>query len=333
MTLDQLPTELLHRICSDCCTIDAANFRLVCRLFSVVGAEYLLPDLELYMTKDRFSAVQRVLTNPRVAKGVRSLCLQADQLPYYDSFKHRNESRMHGLGTRSRESYLAGHVGSAESYDLMQSERGERLLNRKLAKAWALGEGSPTARKLVQAFKQYKKLLASQEELWDHGAIWHRLREILEACPRLECVILTMRGRLSPFYELPHFQKAMVYPGSGYNAMPADVDCLDEDLVENVLFAAVEARKQLRRLEIAPMPHYFFRLEAPVLAHITEAIGRLETLHISIHDTYLFPNEDNIDDEEFSSMSFPLMAQHLGGRLWHASTLCLSFRNAVLNAH
>lgn len=306
MSLGGLPAELLHRICRQCSTTDVANFRSVCSQFAVVGAGYLLPDLELYMMKDRFSAAQKALTNPRIAKSVRTLCLHADLFPHYDTFNYWNDVREYDRTCPGYYSLPEDYPSTEETVDMTDIDCGERLLQRELTKACALGESSTAARRLVQAYQQYKALSASQDALWHHDSIRQRLRGIFVACPRLDRIILTVYGALYPwpFRTLSHFRKAMVYPG---DSLLHRENCLNQHIIEYVLLAALEAGQPLKHLEMASVPHDFFRLATNHLVAIGEAVRRLEVVDIEIHDTYLKGPRGNTDqgepdEEEFDSM-------------------------------
>ncbi|KAI0009643.1 hypothetical protein F4779DRAFT_640373 [Xylariaceae sp. FL0662B] len=71
--MDQLPAEILHKICRLIHTNDIANFRLTCKRFSEIGAEYLFPEVFMCMAQRHFNNLTELSRQPHLAKGVKSL--------------------------------------------------------------------------------------------------------------------------------------------------------------------------------------------------------------------------------------------------------------------
>ncbi|KAH7114182.1 hypothetical protein B0J13DRAFT_656611 [Dactylonectria estremocensis] len=72
-SLDRLPQEVLHLVCSQLPSRDARSFRLVCRALMVVGSSYAFRELILYSHHKDFAFLGRLLSNPVISRSVRSL--------------------------------------------------------------------------------------------------------------------------------------------------------------------------------------------------------------------------------------------------------------------
>ncbi|KAI1082438.1 hypothetical protein F5B20DRAFT_578100 [Whalleya microplaca] len=72
-TMDEFPTKILHAICRHLDRDTIVNFRLTCRIFAEVGAEYIRPKLFMRMTKQHFDKLTGLSQIPHLAQGLRSL--------------------------------------------------------------------------------------------------------------------------------------------------------------------------------------------------------------------------------------------------------------------
>lgn len=76
-----LPAELIHRIYLQCEPPDIRALRSVNKLSLTIANEYFLPDIRLFFLKDDYETAAKFVRNSEIAKGVRSLNLQADVFP------------------------------------------------------------------------------------------------------------------------------------------------------------------------------------------------------------------------------------------------------------
>ena len=91
MSLEQLPPELLHRIC-DTLENDIPNLRLSCRLLAATGAEYLLPEVHVHYVRESFDMIRAIAQSP-VAKGVKSICSHGARLTPLKTFEDWMKAR------------------------------------------------------------------------------------------------------------------------------------------------------------------------------------------------------------------------------------------------
>ncbi|CAJ2502624.1 Uu.00g100180.m01.CDS01 [Anthostomella pinea] len=74
LSLEQFPTELLTDICKLLIPRDVACFRLVCRIFGKVGAEYLCPELLVFLkTLNDHRRLTALSQQPHISGGLRRL--------------------------------------------------------------------------------------------------------------------------------------------------------------------------------------------------------------------------------------------------------------------
>lgn len=78
MGLHELPVELIHRIFVQCDVAEIRILRAVNKLCLAVANEYFLSDIKLFLLMEDYGAISKLVDNPGIRKGVRSLTLQAD---------------------------------------------------------------------------------------------------------------------------------------------------------------------------------------------------------------------------------------------------------------
>ncbi|KAI6086312.1 hypothetical protein F4821DRAFT_129009 [Hypoxylon rubiginosum] len=72
--MDSLPTEVLRNICSCLMRHDAKNFRLVCKAYSAIGAQFALPtNLFAYMTNQDLERLVECSKSEHLARSLLSL--------------------------------------------------------------------------------------------------------------------------------------------------------------------------------------------------------------------------------------------------------------------
>ena len=115
MALDELPVEVLDRTCSFLSPNEVADWHLVNRAFAATGVEYLLPEITLFCVRERSKGAHKLTNYTAVARGVRSLCFQADRLQKKETFRdwdfEQEETicRGHGMNPQERRRCLQRH--------------------------------------------------------------------------------------------------------------------------------------------------------------------------------------------------------------------------------
>lgn len=77
--LNSLPPEILHEICRLLEGKEVRNFRLSCKLFSMVGSDYLLDEVHLIHKPSSYQRLCKIAEHP-LADQVTALFFEADRL-------------------------------------------------------------------------------------------------------------------------------------------------------------------------------------------------------------------------------------------------------------
>ena len=157
MSLQDLLVELLHRICHYCLN-DIPSIRLTSRLFATVAAEHLLPEATVYFARESFDNLRAIAASHSVARGLRTLCFQADRLPRltnYDAWYTERFSFDPDAQSRLRDA-LDMEPTSPEP-DL-STDRASRLFQRKIKRSESIRKGRFTKAKLQKAYEAYQEL-------------------------------------------------------------------------------------------------------------------------------------------------------------------------------
>ncbi|KAI2779936.1 hypothetical protein F4815DRAFT_500009 [Daldinia loculata] len=83
--MDSLPTEIVHHICSFLDLGSVQQFRLVCKSFSTIGAQYLCVGVR-YSVHDPIQKLMALSSRPHIARGVRKI--RYSRLPAFLSRLH-----------------------------------------------------------------------------------------------------------------------------------------------------------------------------------------------------------------------------------------------------
>ncbi len=78
--IDNLPSELLHKVCTHLKPTEVANLRLASKVVAPIGLEYLVPEVHLVIAEDSFQQLAAIARHPVVSKYVTSLYYEADIL-------------------------------------------------------------------------------------------------------------------------------------------------------------------------------------------------------------------------------------------------------------
>jgi hypothetical protein len=86
-----LPNELWHHVfeflLGDRDQASITSLRLVCRGFGIIGLEYILPRMSIFLTEASYDRLKQVSEHPILSKHVRSLFLCRDPIQKYDVYK------------------------------------------------------------------------------------------------------------------------------------------------------------------------------------------------------------------------------------------------------
>ena len=86
--MDRLPVEILHGICTRLrARKNVLSFRLVCKTFAAIGAQYMLPQVPVAFLRQSFRRLKAISEHPVISQYVNTIIYQADVLPTIESFK------------------------------------------------------------------------------------------------------------------------------------------------------------------------------------------------------------------------------------------------------
>ena len=91
--LHNLPSEILHLVCSHLKPTDVANLRLASSVVAPIGLQYLVPEIRLVVAEGSFRKLDAIAAHPVVSKYVTSFCYQADKLEILSEEHWREEAR------------------------------------------------------------------------------------------------------------------------------------------------------------------------------------------------------------------------------------------------
>ena len=88
-----LPSEILHIVCSHLKPTDVANLRLASSVVAPIGLQYLVPEMKFAVAEGSFRKLDAIAAHPVVSKYVTSFLYQADKLEILSEEHWREEAR------------------------------------------------------------------------------------------------------------------------------------------------------------------------------------------------------------------------------------------------
>lgn len=151
--IDNLPSELLHIICTHLKPSDVANLRLASRVVAPIGLQYLVPEVHLVVAEDSFKQLAAVAQHPVVSKYVTSFFYEADTLEIIneEQWKEQVESP----------DYLDKVRKVRASHYMLRSNKGW------FARVRAVSRHRYTKQQLKEAFRKYQELCDYQDRTYD----------------------------------------------------------------------------------------------------------------------------------------------------------------------
>lgn len=192
--IDNLPSELLHMVCTHLKPKDVANLRLASRVVAPIGLQYLSPKVHLLIAKDSFKQLEAIAKHPVVSKYVTSLSYEANILEIYDEERWTKNIWSPDYLDRKRKLQETGR-----RYSLRSHKGG-------CTQARTVPRHEYTKRQLKEAFRKYEGFCDYQSHVQEH----HReLANAMKSFPNLK--ELTMSAHVMPNKQL--FKKTF---GPGY---------------------------------------------------------------------------------------------------------------------
>lgn len=142
--IDNLPSELLHMVCTHLKPREVANLRLASRVVAPIGLQYLVAELHLVAAEDSFKRLAAIAEHPVVSKYVTSLLYEADLLEVLDEEEWKKKVRSPDYRKRLRE---------GPRY-MLRSHRGDSAQARVVPRV--VPRHQYTKQQLKEAFRTYQ---------------------------------------------------------------------------------------------------------------------------------------------------------------------------------
>lgn len=84
MRIDQIPTEIVARICENVPAVDVLNVRLTSRFLSNVANPFLLDEIHLIFKRDSFQRLLDISRHPVISRAVTKLLYEFGSLPTFE---------------------------------------------------------------------------------------------------------------------------------------------------------------------------------------------------------------------------------------------------------
>ncbi|EGP88329.1 unnamed protein product [Zymoseptoria tritici ST99CH_1A5] len=301
--MDDLPDEIISTIFGYCDPPDIENLRLTCKTTLRVANEHLLPEVVLFMHRESLKACAGVAAHPVFSKTAKSLWIQADR-PQEKTFHEWECDCMATVysAARARACIEIEYSGRHNNLTSEQKDTAQTALEREL-KLKAKHEAQALSTEQVQEhFDHAVRLFSETKEIFDDGSLSTCLRAILEHCPNLDTVDLTMGG---------HIRTRTTRHNRGFKlgrlSPSKDLDYHNpgESVTIKLVLAAAEANFEPRVVRLGHISHLAF-MHAGITQNFQTFLDKVEVLEWEFSDplvdTISESYEDDFDDiiEDFN---------------------------------
>lgn len=244
--MDKIPPEIIYVVCSLLNVDDILNFRLVNRLFSDIGAAYMLPEVTFYMHQDELDRLEAISLHPVFSKHVSSL------------------------------TYFAETVDSPKVTwrEFLRDHKKKTRWNNRVRKL------NLTPSQLVAEYKRYCDAVDEQEKLLETKKDLNLLKEVLPRFPRLEALTMSA-GNL--FYEGRYrTQRKKPFADFLWNDYMSDIHPEGKRPLQALLMANTHTPCALTTLRAGTLHWRFFKRSERELTRMFRPLTNLTSIELSI---------------------------------------------------
>ncbi|KAL9064786.1 MAG: hypothetical protein Q9161_008641 [Pseudevernia consocians] len=181
--IDNLPSEILHMVCTHLKPTEVANLRLASRVVAPIGLQYLIREVHLVVAEDSFKRLAAIARHAVVSKYVKSLFYEADVLEVLNEKEWKEKVRSPDYRKR---------LCKGPRY-MLRSHRGD------FAQARAVPRHQYTKQQLREAFRTYQGFCDYQGRLDQFDS---KIAKAMKNFPNLkEFTMSTQVGRPSRAFE------------------------------------------------------------------------------------------------------------------------------------
>ena len=177
--IDNLPSELLHMVCTHLKPTEVANLRLASKVVAPIGLQYLVPEVHLVIAEDSFQQLAAIARHPVVSKYVTSLYYEADILEVLNEEEWEHDVRSPDYVERLQKGpryMLRSHRGDiARARDVPRHYYTKQQLKEAFRKYQGFCEyqrrGDQFDRKIASAMRKFPNLkeLTMSTQVWPHN--------------------------------------------------------------------------------------------------------------------------------------------------------------------
>lgn len=244
--MDKIPPEIIYVVCSLLNVDDILNFRLVNKLFSDVGAAYMLPEVTFYMHQDELDRLEAISLHPVFSKHVSSL------------------------------TYFAETVDSPKVTwrEFLRDHKRKTRWNNRVRKL------NLTPSQLIAEYKRYCDAVDEQEKLLETKEDLDLLKKVLPRFPKLEALTMSA-GNL--FYEGRYrTQREKPFADFLWNDYMSDIHPEGKRPLQALLMANAHAPCALTTLRAGTLHWRFFKRSERELTRMFRPLTNLTSIELSI---------------------------------------------------
>lgn len=224
MSLLGLSNELLDRIFENCDTVSVKSLRLSNRRLRNLGNRHLIRELRLYYNYESINLLDTLATTHQdIAKGIRAIWIQSDELTKFSSYASWNIQRERQYGDEGhmypsrmlpceikRISAILNEDWFREAQqfniDIVEVPRPEVGMSDRVGKI--------AKEYLHRRYACYTRLYAEQSTLDSSDTLREKFAALFRVCPKLRKVWITSDGvvRMSTTYRSTSFRKGSSRP-------------------------------------------------------------------------------------------------------------------------
>ena len=318
----RLPNEILHQIFSLLRPLQVANIRLVCKAFSTIALQYLVPEIHLIFKPSSFDHLRLISEHPVLSQHVHTLFYEADSLEDIDSMKEWEEK----IIVPGR--YNTNDFKVMPSPPRDASQREKRAFRRRMKKLRQLPRYTYSARQLKNAYEEYRHFVWVQDYMRQYDYNSEVIRDAMAKLPKLKTIELSLlhclRDDRSPKLENAFAKGLTMAYGEHGHGGPCGVGQL-----RSLLVGASDAGLEIETLRCGSVQWQFFAERDSVFDKLKHAVRCLRTLEFYITTR---SDEDRYSEELFSE-EVALCAEYLeeSGRLHDFITSASQLENLIVH--
>ena len=314
-----LPNEIIHLILSLLRPVNVACLRLTCKAFSIIGLQYLLPELHLIFASSSFEHLREVSNHPVLSQHVQSLFYEADSLLRYDTF-----------GKWKRHVFVPEKFNAPELPDPPSNptRREDRAYRRNRDRIIKSPRYLHLQKHLKLAYRAFQSHISDQDMIRHHDYNAQMLQDVMFNFRHLKAIELSLERCLrdGPSAKLNRaFSKA-----SGISCGDEGKDRCGVAPLRTLLLGASHAGLEIETLRCGIVHWRFFKQEDDVFKKMKHAVRCLRTL--AFYVTSRIEQAGDIEDlypVEISSCDrLPSRSERLGefiGAAPHLEDLTINF--------